>query len=180
MTIRQAFPVTDYDVINRPGGVTFRAMPRPLKPGSGSFEPASEGKRQAGLRLKAVRLAIGLSAEKLAEAIGISRNALTAYETGQNMADPLAMARLLRRFGVAMEWIYAGEIRNVRDFEFQELVLKHAAELGAVVGAPFAEFPAQTDHSGRQPGRVPPKRRPAGATVHEPQAPIDPDRPGRH
>lgn len=179
MTICQDNRVTEYDVPLLRRSVTFRDMPRPVKPAPNLFEPASEAKRQAGLRLKAARLALGLSAEKLAEAIGVTRGALTAYENGQNMADPLAMARLMRRFGISMEWIYAGEIRHVRDFEFQEAVLRHAAEIGAVVGAPFAEFPMQVVPDGRQPGKVPPKRRPPGATIHDPQDPLGPPEPRR-
>ncbi|MBR0653383.1 helix-turn-helix transcriptional regulator [Roseomonas terrae] len=152
--------------------VTLRDVPRPVKPAPRVFEPASEAKRQAGLRLKAARLALGLSAEKLAEAIGVTRGALTAYENGQNMADPIAMARLMRRFGISMEWIYAGEIRHVRDYEFQELVLGHAAAVGAVVGAPFAEFPMQVDVGVRPPAKAPTKRRAPGATIHESQDPF--------
>lgn len=146
-------------------------MPRAQKPAPTTFEPASEAKRQSGLRLRAARMTLGLTVEKLAEAIGSTRSAMTAYENGQNMPDPLAMARLLRRFGIAMEWIYAGEIRNVRDYDFQEALLQRAAEIGAVVGAPFAEFPMQVEHSGRQPAAAPRRRKPPGATLHDQQDP---------
>ena len=118
--------------------------------------------------------------EKLAEAVGSTRPAMTAYETGQNMPDPLVMARLMRRFDISLEWIYAGEIRHVRDFDFQQLLLAKAAEVQAVVGAPYAEFPMQVEHTGRQPGAAPPKKRPPGTSLHDQQSPLAPRPPGRH
>jgi transcriptional regulator with XRE-family HTH domain len=152
-------------------------MPRPVR-NAPAFDAASEAKRQAGLRLKAARLTLGLSAEVMATELGLTRTALTAQENGQNTPDPLVMARMLRRFGITLEWIYAGELRYVRDFDFQEALRAKAAELGAVVGAPVAEFPMEVEHLGRQPGAAPKRRRPPGATIHEPPAPFSPRPPG--
>lgn len=127
--------------------------------------------RQIGLRLRAVREVEGLTQEVFARAIGVTETALGNWERGERIADVLAMVRLLSRFGVTLEWVYAGHLRGM-DFDYSEKLREHAAILGAVVGGTAAEWPMQADvpgHPGleRPPARAP--RRPRGTTLHETQ-----------
>jgi transcriptional regulator with XRE-family HTH domain len=76
-------------------------------------ERPTETIAEAGRRLKAARHALGLSQEELAKAIGVERNALSNWETGQRLADVLAMARLYNEFNVTLEWIYCGTLAQM-------------------------------------------------------------------
>lgn len=81
---------------------------------------------QIGNRLKAARLALGLSQKELYEAIGVKAATWNHWETGRRMPDPLAMTELYRRHGVTMEWIYAGDPKDL-PFGFAQTVLKAAS-----------------------------------------------------
>ena len=60
-------------------------------------------------RLKAVRLALGYSQEGFAEKLGISRSAVSLYESGaRNMGAPL-IRMLCTTFGVNRTWLETGE-----------------------------------------------------------------------
>lgn len=59
-------------------------------------------------RLKAVRLALGYSQEGFAEKLGISRSAVSLYESGaRNMGAPL-IRMLCSAFGVSREYLEEG------------------------------------------------------------------------
>lgn len=76
-------------------------------------EPASRAKINAGLRLRAARMALGIrTVDALANILGQSRAAVSNWEVGIRMADPLAMVRLWERTGITLEWIYGGSLRG--------------------------------------------------------------------
>ena len=81
---------------------------------------------QIGVRLKAARLALGLSQKDLYEAIGIKAAAWNHWESGKRMPDPLAMAEFYRLHGVTMEWIYAGDPKGL-PFGVAQAILKAAS-----------------------------------------------------
>jgi transcriptional regulator with XRE-family HTH domain len=127
-------------------------------------ERPSEIVIQAGRRLRAVREALSWPQERFADEIGVTRTALANWEGGTRLPDVLAMVRLFRRFGIPLEWIYAGELRHV-EYDLAQALIDKAADLGAVVGAPTAEWPAAVTsrvgpHGAAPPARVPRRRQP--------------------
>lgn len=91
--------------------------------------------QQSGLRLLAVRDALGWHQERFAQEIGVERTTLANWEGGKRMPDVLAMVRLYQRFDIPLEWIYAGELGRL-PYDIADKLRDRAAELGAVVGAP--------------------------------------------
>ena len=81
---------------------------------------------QIGTRLKAARLALGLSQKELYDAIGVKAATWNHWESGKRMPDPMAMAELYRLHGVTMEWIYAGDPRGL-PFGIARSILKAAS-----------------------------------------------------
>lgn len=149
----------------------------PVAAGCGTWPDVSTKERpseivtQAGRRLRAVREALGWQQERFAEEIGVTRTALANWEGGTRLPDVLAMVRLFRRFGVPLEWIYAGEVRHV-EYDLAQALIEKAAELQAVVGAPTAEWPMEVatrggPHAAAPPARVPRKRN-TSPGLHEP------------
>jgi len=134
--------------------------------------PSAELMQQAGLRLRAVRLALDLGQDAFANAIGVERPALSNWENGIRLVSVIAMVRLAQRFGIPLDFIYVGSLRQV-PYELAAKLEHHAAELGAVLGGPVAEWPMQVQEP-RPPAARPPRRpRPSG-TLHE----SPPDKPG--
>lgn len=130
---------------------------------------------QAGRRLRAAQIALRRGVTELANAIGVQQNTFSNWMAPDNkrMPDQIAMFRLWQEFRIPMEFIYGGDASRM-EYDLREKVLRAAAEVDAVVGAPVAEFPMQTDHTNRPPARVPAWRRPRGAMLHEPQDPLHP------
>lgn len=114
----------------------MRDMSKPERP--------SEMKRQAGLRLRAVRESLELKQESMANMLGCTRTALTNWENGERMPDVAAMVRLYQRTGITLEWIFAGSLREL-SFDKGDALAQRAAELGAVVGGPVAELAAEVE-----------------------------------
>jgi ribosome-binding protein aMBF1 (putative translation factor) len=81
---------------------------------------------QIGARLRAARLALGLSQKDLYEAIGVKAAAWNHWESGKRMPDPLAMMELYRLHGVTLEWIYGGDPRGL-PFGVARTILKAAS-----------------------------------------------------
>lgn len=135
----------------------------------------SEMKEQAGLRLKAARLALDVPrADAFAAILGVSATAYGNYETGERLADAAMLVRLLEKSGIGPDWVYAGSLAGV-PFELAQLLRDKAAEVGAVVGGPVAQWPraAEAQALPRPAAAVPPRRRNAHRMkVHEHQAPI--------
>jgi len=81
---------------------------------------------QIGTRLKAARLALGLSQREIYEVIGVKAATWNHWESGKRMPDPMAMAEFYRLYGVTMEWIYAGDPKGL-PFGIVQSVLKAAS-----------------------------------------------------
>lgn len=159
MAYSQAYRVVTFIALR----VTIYAMSKPERP--------SEMKRQAGLRLRAVREHLELKQETMASLLGCTRTALANWESGVRMPDVAAMVRLYTRTGITLEWIFAGSLRELgyeKSFELERI----AAELGAVVGGPVAEWPMEVERrpgsrAHQQPAAVPRRRPKSTGWLHE-------------
>jgi transcriptional regulator with XRE-family HTH domain len=125
-----------------------------------------------GRRIVAIRRLLDADQLPFANAIGVQPTALSNWENGHRLADPVAMVRMAVRFQIPLDFIYMGQLRGF-DFAEGERLREICAELSAAVGAPTPEWPMQMDAKQgtaalRQPGQVP-KRRPRGGTLHEDQ-----------
>ena len=131
----------------------------------------SERVRQAKLRLRAVQRTLDLRNADMAHELGVQENTYANWIG----ADPkrgipeAAALRLWQRWRIPMEFIYGGDLTRT-EYDLAAKLREACAQEGAVCDAPMAEFPMQTEHTGRAPARVPPKRR-GNFTVHEGQAP---------
>lgn len=139
-------------------------MPPPPQPSE------SERIRQSKLRLRAVQIALGLRNADMAHALDISENVYGNWigSDPKRTIPERAALRLWTHHRIPMEFIYGGDISRT-DYEMAQKLITACAEVGAVIGAPIAEFPMQTDHQQRPPAKAPPRRRPPGATLHDPQ-----------
>lgn len=148
-------------------GATLRAMVKRVSP------EASEIAAQAGRRLRAAQLALGRGVTELANALGVQQNTLSNWmsPTNSRMPDQVAMLRLWQHFRVPMEFIYGGDTSRI-EYDLRERIIQAAAEVGAVLGAPVAEWPMQAENRAlpRAPARAP-QRRPGGHTLHEDSPP---------
>ena len=68
-------------------------------------EPADVGRRIATLRHR-----LGLSQVAFARQVGISRNALVAYERGGRMPKSARLARMAEAGGISVDWLLNGRI----------------------------------------------------------------------
>lgn len=65
-------------------------------------------------RLQTLRKQAGLSQEKLAEACGVSRQAVSKWEAGQSQPDMDKLVRLSTLFGVSLDELISGKSENVQ------------------------------------------------------------------
>ena len=72
-------------------------------------------------RLKTYRTQSGISQEKLAEKIGVSRQAITKWETDRGMPDIENLTAIARLFGVTLDRLVTGEktVQNSNDFIYE-------------------------------------------------------------
>ncbi|KAF0111669.1 MAG: putative DNA binding helix-turn helix protein [Rhodospirillaceae bacterium] len=63
---------------------------------------------EIGGRLTAAREALGLSQVAICREIDVSPSRWNQWEMGGKLPDPLVMAEFSRRYGITMDWIYAG------------------------------------------------------------------------
>ena len=61
-----------------------------------------------GTRIAALRRERGLSQEQLGEKLGVSRQAISKWESGQTNPDVVYVAELCRLFGVSSDWLLLG------------------------------------------------------------------------
>lgn len=136
-------------------------------------ERPSEIKIQAGLRLRAARLALEIMRQDvMAARLNVPLNTYNHWELGKRLPDPLAMVRLFNLFGVGPDWIYAGSMRAI-PYILHEPLVHAAAEVGAAMHGPTNDFPMAADKAPvprpRTSGAVP-KR--AARTLHERGEPV--------
>lgn len=79
-----------------------------------------------GNRLKAARIALGLSQKELYETLGVKAAAWSHWEGGKRMPDPVVMFELYKRHGITLEWIYGGDPKGL-PFGVAQIVLKAAS-----------------------------------------------------
>jgi transcriptional regulator with XRE-family HTH domain len=143
---------------------TIRVMAASKKP---SFEPPSEAQIHSGRRLRAARIVLKFgTVESFANALGVSRTAMSNWENGSRLPDVFAMVRLWDRWGIPLEWIFAGSLRGV-PYEMGDDLKAAAAEVGAAVGGIAPEWPTTSSHgpTARPPAAIP-RRRPR-TMLHE-------------
>lgn len=84
-------------------------------------------------RIKALRLALGLSQEEFGRRLGVGRGAITNIEFNKVEPKPLFVDLICREFGVNREWLETGEGEMLRhmstekelEYVFQEI---HASD----------------------------------------------------
>ncbi len=76
-----------------------------------------------GARLRAARLALGLTQKDLYEPLGVKAATWNHWESGKRLPDPLVMARLKEAHGITMDWIYAGDA-SALPFSLARVVLR--------------------------------------------------------
>ncbi len=130
-----------------------------------SREAPNQLLQAVGLRLTATRLALSLTQEAMARAIGVERNAYANWEGGTRLAQVPAMLRLMQRFGISLDWIYAGQLRSV-PFEVAQQLVAQATALGAPVDVPGGLQEGQEPAPAAPPGRI--ARRPRRLSLHAP------------
>lgn len=62
-----------------------------------------------GERIKALRLALGLTQQEFAERLGVKRNTIAQYEIGRNEPIETVMVLICREFHVNEEWLRTGK-----------------------------------------------------------------------
>lgn len=133
-------------------------------------EVPSEMVLQASRRLRAAQLALGKRNADMAAMLKVGENVYGNW-VGANpkrRIPEMAMLRLWQHTRIPMEFIYGGDLSRT-EYELAQKLIEACATVEAVIGAPAAEFPMQTEHTGRKPAAPP--RRPPGVAVHEPPAP---------
>jgi transcriptional regulator with XRE-family HTH domain len=67
-----------------------------------------------GARLQAIRQALGLSQEDMADHMGIAVSTLSAWEIGRNQIDIVKLAKAATRFGFTTDWVARGDLSGIR------------------------------------------------------------------
>jgi hypothetical protein len=138
-----------------------------MVPGMPAPEVPSEMILQASRRLRAAQRALGLRNADMAALLKVGENVYGNW-VGSNpkrRISEIAMLRLWQLTRIPMEFIYGGDISRT-DYDLAEKLKVACAIERAVIGAPVAQFPMETDHTGRPPARVP--RAARASTMHEP------------
>ena len=74
----------------------------------------SEAQKAMGARLQAIRQALGLSQEDMADHMGIAVSTLSAWEIGRNQIDIVKLAKAATRFGFTTDWVARGDLSGIR------------------------------------------------------------------
>jgi transcriptional regulator with XRE-family HTH domain len=72
-------------------------------------------KALVGQRLRVTRDVLGLNQEEFARVVGKTSGAISMWETGDRLLDPLAAAKLAERYGLTTDWFYLGRLGGVRN-----------------------------------------------------------------
>lgn len=70
--------------------------------------PASAKRREKGFRLRESRLAVNMSQEQAAAALGVSAQSISAWELGERSGDWERLADLCLLYGVSSDYILYG------------------------------------------------------------------------
>lgn len=89
--------------------------------------PVSHGKKQQMIheRIKELRLKAGLSQAELASKLGVSRQAVTKWESGKGMPDIEHIRNLAALFGVSVDFLLAADAHTAPEAP----VIKEAVDL---------------------------------------------------
>lgn len=68
----------------------------------------------AGIRLKASREALELTATKFAAQIGVSRSRLANWEAGTSKVDIPVLLTLKALYGLSLDWIFAADLSTMK------------------------------------------------------------------
>lgn len=74
-----------------------------------------------GEKLKALRKQTGLSQEKLAEKLNVSRQAITKWETDSGIPDIENLMTISALFGISMDELLSNERKNMSDYLFESV-----------------------------------------------------------
>ena len=100
---------------------------------------ASDQKARAGARLRAARLALGLTQAVIARACGISPQSWSGWERGDDMPDPAVIARAFPAFGITPDWVFLGLLHSTPSALAAELRARAPDLLFGADGATPAE-----------------------------------------
>lgn len=64
--------------------------------------------QEVAKRLRCARLALGLSQVTVARGLDLKPSTWCVWESGENLPDPLVMARFGDVYGITTDWIYRG------------------------------------------------------------------------
>jgi transcriptional regulator with XRE-family HTH domain len=86
-------------------GAILRIMSIPERP--------SEAVNGAAARLRAARLVLGVPQQDMARACGAEPQRWNNWEKAAHLPDPIIMVRAHIIYGISLDWVYAGDARNL-------------------------------------------------------------------
>lgn len=108
------YEVSTADLLQPPQADESSQAQQPRKDGRSSPEEDSGVQKAMGGRLRAVREALSLTQEDMAEYMGVVVTTLSAWESGRNQIDIVKLARSATRWGFTTDWITRGDLSGVR------------------------------------------------------------------
>jgi transcriptional regulator with XRE-family HTH domain len=78
-----------------------------------------------GVRLRACRFALGLTIVELAKSLDLGTVRWSQFERAERLPSPDCVARLRRRYGVTMDYVYLGDPSGLPS-HLAEPILSHA------------------------------------------------------
>ena len=81
-------------------------------------------------RLERLRKALGFKSQKsFADAIGVEYQTYNKWAKGDRMPDPMVMSDLHYKFGVSLDWLYAGDMSGLPYHLAQKLLGETSSSL---------------------------------------------------
>lgn len=68
---------------------------------------------EIGARLKALRLALGMSQVEFYTLAGIAQNAYSQYESGERLLTLPQAIKIREKFGVTLDWLFQGDVSGM-------------------------------------------------------------------
>lgn len=103
-----------------------------------------------GARFRTLRAALGWQQQTMAGFLNLTPQALSAWEKGKDLPDPLAVARMSLRFGFATDWVWTGSLAGT-PWELAAELERRRPDL--VLGAPPSALPSPDWDKPRSEGR---------------------------